>query len=118
MNTIEYGIVTDWGEIGGESPSVRISIGDSIQDLTEGSIEFVKKELPELLRNGESLHIMTHLDNDDYFIIEVIRDDWPKNKYCDVRVLSYCGGGLDGGYSRFVDLRDKREIKEFISDIF
>lgn len=120
METIEFGVVIDSSEIEGENGEEKeIHFSSCTHELNEREIEFVKKELPGLLKKGESLHLNTHVDHDDYFVIEVIRsDDWPENKYCEVRVLSCREGSMVGGYSGWIDLEDEEEIDEFIESIF
>ena len=120
--TIQFGIVVDGGEIEGNEGQLNykeLHFSSCTHELTEVEIEFVKKELPELLKKGESLHLNTHVDHDDYFVIEVVRNhEWPNEKYCEVRVFSYREGSILGGYSEWIDLTKEDEIQEFVESIF
>lgn len=122
METIEYGLAITDNEWGGykRKDLIKVKVGHKVMcELAKIEIDNLKKELPELLRKGESLHLTTHVDHDDYFIVEVVRSDkWPEHKYMEVRILSYTGGCLFGGWSAYVDLGDESEIQDFIEDIF
>jgi len=122
LETIEYGIVMDGGDIEGNQGSLdckEFHFSSCTHELTELEIEFIKMELPELMKKGESLHLNTHVDHDDYFVIEVLRnDEWPDSKYCEIRVLSCREGSMAGGYSDWVDLSNDEEIQEFVDIIF
>lgn len=123
METIEYGEVITDNELGGynmeKKKLIKVKMGDLWHELSQREIDYIRKELPRLLKNGESLHLTTHVDHDEYFVVEVIRSDkWPDNKYCEVRVMSYDGGCLQGGYSDWVELDNEIDVQEFVEDIF
>ena len=120
METIEYGIVIDGSDIDPKGGKYEeLDLGNVKHELTKKEIRFVESELPGLLERGESLHLNTHVDHDDYFVVDVRRQDgWPEEQYCEVMVMSYREGCLSGGFSDYVDLNNQDEIKEFVEIIF
>ena len=121
METIEYGLVITDNEWGGYKREnlIKIKFRGFEHELSGIEIENLKKELPDLLKKGESLHLTTHVDHDEYFVIEVVRGrEWPTKKYCEIRIMSYDGGCLQAGYSDWVELDNKDDVQEFIEDIF
>ena len=121
---IKYGMSLESYDIDGyeeadhEVIQVRLGRTQHEHEMTKFEIDFIKKVLPGLLKEGESLDLTTHVDHDDYFMVEVMRNEWPAEKYCDVRVLSYSNGCMWGGYSDWVDLNNEDEIQEFVDGIF
>ena len=121
METIEYGLVVDDYKWGTRERDDLIKVGPfECCELTQREIDEMRKELPNLLKKGESLQLTTHLDHDDYYVIEVVRGvAWPEDKSCDVRVfLTADGNCIYDAYSREVDLEDDEDIDEFIETIF
>ena len=120
METIEYGISIDGSDIDPKGGKLdTIDLGTVKHQMTKKEIEFVKKELPGLLKNGESLHLTTHVDHDEYFVVDVRRgENWPEGMNCEVMVMSYDEGCLQGGFSDWIDLGDESEINEFVELIF
>ena len=120
METIEYGITIDGSDVDPKGGVCEeINLGNVKHQLTKKELKFVKKELPGLLKNGESLHLTTHVDHDEYFVVDVRRgENWPGEQNCEVMVLSYSEGCLLGGFSDWVDLDDEEEVKDFIEAIF
>ena len=112
MYNIVYGKVLDQSEIEGLQESTNF------YGLNQAGIDYVIKELPKLLSKGESLHITTHIDHDGYFVIEVLRNDWPKNKCCEVRVFVYNDGTVIDCRSYWISLDDQEEIQEFMNNLF
>jgi len=98
---------------------LKMENDDLIYILGRKTIDYIKKELPAILKEGKSIFINTHVDHDDYFIIETLKsEDWNDGEtYCEVRVLLYADGGAYWIYTAWFDLTNDKEIQEFIDDI-